>query len=97
VQGIEHLGKAMSFYMRMKGVNLHELQPAAPSEPDAVNESTQLSPEAAVSSAIIQNEAVSITPVILQPGSEGAESQPNKRQKTDDGSLPTGQEQVRLP
>ena len=90
MQGIEHLGKAMSFYMRMKGVNLHELQPA-------VNESTQLSPEAAVSSAIIQNEAVSITPVILQPGSEGAESQPNKRQKTDDGSLPTGQEQVRLP
>ncbi|DBB10539.1 TPA: hypothetical protein ACH3X3_002076 [Trebouxia sp. C0006] len=96
-KGIEHLGKAMSFYMRMKGVNLHELQPAAPSEPDAVNESTQLIPEAAVSSAIIQNEAVSITPVILQPGSEGAESQPNKRQKTDDGSLPTGQEQDKAP
>lgn len=87
----------MSFYMRMKGINLHELQPAASSEPHTLTGSTQLSPEAAVSSAIIQNEAVSITPVILQPGSEGAESQPNKRQKTDDGSLPTGQEQVRLP
>ncbi len=86
----------MSFYMRMKGVNLHELEPAAPSEPDAVNGSTQLSPEAPVASAIIQNEAVNITSVILQAGFDGAESQPNKRQKTDDGSLPAVQEQVRV-
>ena len=91
MQGIEHLGKAMSFYMRMKGVNLHELQPAASSEPATLTGS----PEAALSPAIIQNEAVNITPVILQPGSNGAESQPNKRQKTDDGSLATVQEQVR--
>lgn len=86
----------MSFYMRMKGVNLHELEPAAPSESDTLTGSTQLSPEAAVSSAIIQNEAVNITPVILQPTSEGAESQPNKRQKTDDSSLPNLQEQVSM-
>ncbi len=97
MQGIEHLGKAMSFYMRMKGVNLHELEPAAPLEPGAFNGSTQLSPPAPVSSAIIQNKAVNITPVILQSGSNGAELQPNKRQKTDDGSLPTVQEQVRVP
>lgn len=92
-KGIEHLGKAMSFYMRMKGVNLHELQPAASSEPVTLTGS----PEAALSPAIIQNEAVNITPVILQPGSSGAESQPNKRQKTDDGSLATVQEQDKVP
>lgn len=78
--------------MRMKGINFHEIQPAASSQPDA-----QASSCSSVTPPIVKTEAVSISPVVLQPAScsmDGEGSHASKRQKIDDSSLSVADDEV---
>ena len=75
--------------MRMKGINLHEIAPLPSAQPSSVVNGPPRHHDESVLPAIIQNEAVSISPVVLQPAVSCDTSEMGhvtKRQKTGDST-----------
>ena len=72
MQGIQHLGNAMGCFMRMKGINFHELDTTPAAQSLSAVTSSLSDSQALVSPAIIQSEAVSISPVVLCPAATSA-------------------------
>lgn len=72
--------------MRMKGIHFHDLEPASPTQsPSAMNGGHDDS-QGSVLPAIIQSEAVSISPVVLRPAATSVDTtsaHPNKRQRVE--------------
>ena len=76
--------------MRMKGINLHDIDPAPATRSTGIGTASQDGRNASVLPAIIQSEAVSISPVVLCPAATSVSTNvanSNKRQKTED-SIP---------
>lgn len=86
LQGIQHLGNAMGCFMRMKGINFHSIDTAPAVQSPTTVTGSQDAGCAAVLPAVIQSEAVGISPVVLCPAAIPAKSDtdnPTKRQKLD--------------
>lgn len=85
MQGIQHLGSAMGCFMRMKGINFHEVD-TAPSTQSVGAVTAKGEDQASILPPIIQSEAVSISPVVLCPAATSAAADltnSNKRQKVE--------------
>lgn len=84
LQGIQHLGTAMGCFMRMKGINFHSIDTAPAVQSPSTVTGSQGASQASVLPAVIQSEAVSISPVVLCPTAISAKpdtDNPNKRQR----------------
>ena len=84
LQGIQHLGNAMGCFMRMKGITFHSIETAPAVQSPSIVTGRQDVPQASVLPAVIQSEAVSISPVVLCPAAISTKSDtdnPSKRQK----------------
>lgn len=89
LQGIQHLGSAMGCFMRMKGINFHDIHTAPATQAPSTVTGSQDGHNASVLPAIIQSGAVSISPVVLCPATAPVSTDtanPNKRQKTKDAT-----------
>lgn len=98
MQGIQHLGNAMGCFMRMKGIKFHAVDPVPSAEPSGtlsrvkdISSGSIMENQKRVLPAIIKSEAVSISPVILEPATcvsevDGGGTKPIKRQKIQDVS-----------
>lgn len=87
LQGIQHLGSAMGCFMRMKGINFHDIDTAPATQSTGTVTGSQDGCNASVLPAIIQSEAVSISPVVLCPAATSTGTDvpnSNKRQKVED-------------
>ena len=87
LQGIQHLGSAMACFMRMKGINFHDIDTAPATQSLNTVTASQDGRNASVLPAVIQSEAVSISPVVLCPAAASVKTDvtnSNKRQKTED-------------
>lgn len=86
LQGIQHLGNAMGCFMRMKGINFHSIDTAPAVQSPSTVTGSQDASHASVLPAVIQSEAVSISPVVLCPAAISAKpdtDNPTKKQKLD--------------
>ena len=77
--------------MRMKGIHFHDLEPASPTQSPSAMTAGHDDSQGSVLPAIIQSEAVNISPVVLRPAAISVDTtlaQPNKRQKIEGMTAP---------